>query len=1127
MRDLFDEFLDELRRRQAEAAAANPQGTAPGGGEPTDGDAVAADPDSAAAPDAQPAADGEAADPDADDADTHDADGAAAGGESDEPEPDEHDADEHERRRVHEPGPGAGSGRRPPRPRVVVGGPDDGSGSGSGGRMRRFGLGFVALAILVVIILLGVGVNFLTDAIWFRSVGYESVFWTRVTTQIGLFLGGGIVALLFLLFNVWLAGRLLPPPDPDRASPFAGWFERIAGADESGGSSSRQGRPWEGRPPMRPGGNRMGPRPIEGISLSADDLPDFAPIARWSLIALVVLIALGVAGSAASHWETILLWRNQVPYSPAGVAPVVDPIFHRDVSYYLFELPFLRWVQSAANGLLLAALAVSAGRYLIGGLRGGIVFTTQMRVHLAVLAGLYLASIAVGYQLDKLELVYSTNGVAAGVSFTDQNARFFAYDVLTVVAAFAGALLVGGAFTRMLWPLGAVIIFWLSASLVLGQLYPAAIQRLSVEPDQLGKETTYINNNIAMTRIAYGLNSWEVSDYSGQDQLTQAAVTNEQGTFQNARLWDAAPLRDSLDQLQTVRQYYDFTNVDTDRYQINNTARQVMLAGRELAPEKNPLANSWVNQRITFTHGIGVAMVPVNAATPEGQPDLFIQGLPPVSSNGAPQISQPRIYFGERPSDWVITNARQAEFDYPVGTDSSGAVNSNATTSWTGTTGIKLDTVFSRLVWALEFKDLNILISDQITAQSQLLIHRTISDRISMVAPFLSFDSDPYLVINSSGGLDYIQDAYTTSDRFPNAQPFDTSQLAAGSGLAGLDFNYIRNSVKVVVDAYTGQMTFYVSDPNDPIIRTYENVFPQMFTPLSAMPAGLKAHLRVPEDLFDVETRTYARYHVTDPSAFYNNEDLWTVPPNPGGSQNLPNVAYYVEMRLPDESSTEFLLLQPMVPASRPNMIAWIAARNDQANYGQVRVYKFPQDTSVLGPNQIAAKIDADPTISAQVTLWDQAGSHVIKGNLIVVPVQNSLIYLQPVYLQSANSAFPAFERIIVATPTRVVWDTNLAGALSQLLAAGPGASAPPSSSPSPGPSSSPAASPSAGPTSSPPAGDVSSLVAYANQHFELAQAALRNGDFATYGTEIAKVQQALRELNQLVAPSSNPSTNP
>ncbi|MGH2511900.1 MAG: UPF0182 family protein, partial [Candidatus Limnocylindrales bacterium] len=327
--------------------------------------------------------------------------------------------------------------------------------------------------------------------------------------------------------------------------------------------------------------------------------------------------------------------------------------------------------------------------------------------------------------------------------------------------------------------------------------------------------------------------------------------------------------------------------------------------------------------------------------------------------------------------------------------------------------------------------------------------------------------------------------------------------------------------------AYTGQMTFYVSDANDPIIRTYENVFPQMFTQMSAMPANLQSHLRVPEDLFDVQTREYARYHVTDPAAFYNNEDLWTVPPNQGGTQSLPNVAYYVEMRLPDESRTEFLLLQPMVPASRPNMIAWIAARNDAPDYGQVRVYKFPQDTSVLGPNQIAAKIDADPTISAQLTLWDQAGSHVIKGNLIVVPVQDSLIYLQPVYLQSANSAFPAFERIIVATPTQVVWNTTLAGALNLLLNSGPVVTPPPSSGPSPGPGTSPTPSPSAGPGSSPPAGNVAALIAYANQHFDLAQAALRNGDFATYGTEIAKVQEALAELNQLVPQSPSPAASP
>jgi uncharacterized membrane protein (UPF0182 family) len=1106
VRDLFDEFLDELRRRQAEAAAANPPGPTPDGDAPPEEDGKPDEPDSSESDEPAEATDGD------------EPDESSTPGE-DEPVPG---------RPTALPGggsgrrgpwrPGGSSGRRPPRPRVVVGGPDDGA--GSGGRMRRFGIGLGALALVVVIVLLGVGVNFLTDAIWFQSVGYESVFWTRVLTQIGLFAGGGILALAFLLFNVWLAGRLMPPPDPDKPSPFAGWFERLAGDD--------QGRGWEGRPPTRPGGNRMGPRPGEGITLSAEDLPDFAPIARWSLIGLVILIALGVAGSAASHWETILLWRNQVPYSPAGVAPVVDPIFGRDISFYLFQLPFLRWIQSAANGLLLAALAVSVGRYLIGGLKGGITFTTPMRVHLAVLAGLYLGSIAIGYQLDKLELVYSTNGVAAGVSFTDQNARFLAFDVLTAVAAIAGALLIGGAFTRMLWPLGAVILFWLSASLVLGQIYPAAIQRLSVEPDQLGKETVYIKNNIAMTRIAYGLDSWNVSDYSGQDPLTAAAVANEAGTFINARLWDAAPLRDSLDQLQTVRQYYDFTNVDTDRYSIDNSARQVMLAGRELAPEKNPQADSWVNQRITFTHGIGVAMVPVNSATTEGQPDLFIRDLPPVSNSGAPTVSQPRIYFGERPSDWIITGARQDEFDYPLGQDAGAPANSGATTRWTGTTGIKLDTTFSRLLWALEYKDLNLLISDQITDQSQILIHRSIDDRISMVAPFLSFDSDPYLVVTGSGGLDYIQDAYTTSNRFPNAQPANTNQLASGSGLSGQDFNYIRNSVKVVVDAYTGQMTFYVSDPSDPIIRTYEAVFPGMFTQMDAMSADLKSHLRVPEDLFDVQTREYARYHVTDPAAFYNNTDLWTVPPNAGGTQSLPNVAYYVEMRLPDEPQTEFLLLQPMVPASRPNMIAWIAARNDQPNYGQVRVYKFPQDTSVLGPNQIAAKIDADPTISAQVTLWDQAGSKVIKGNLIVVPVQNSLIYLQPVYLQSANSAFPAFERIILATPTQVVWSSTLAGALNLLLTSSPGASPPPSSGPSPSPSSGPTASPisgpSSGPGSSPPAGDVAALIAYANQHFELAQAALRDGDFATYGVEIAKVQQALQQLDQLVPP---PSPNP
>jgi uncharacterized membrane protein (UPF0182 family) len=801
----------------------------------------------------------------------------------------------------------------------------------------------------------------------------------------------------------------------------------------------------------------------------------------------------------------------------------VDPIFGRDVSYYLFELPFLRAGQALVNGLLIAALGLSIARYLLASARGGLTFTTQMRLHLAILGGLYLLSVAVGYQLDKLELVYSTQGVATGVSFTDQSARFLAYDVLTAISAFAGAFLIIGAFTRAMWPLGAVIIVWLSASVVLGTVYPSLVQRFQVEPDQLNREAPFIANNIRMTRIGFDVADWQRRDYSGEAPLTREAIAREDATFQNARLWDYRPLRDTLDQLQTVRQYYDFTDVDTDRYRLGDITRQVMLSARELAPEKNTRGGTWVNQRITFTHGIGVAMVPVNAATEGGQPQLIIRDLPPVSSGGAPEIKQPRIYFGERPSDWIVTGARQSEFDYPVGsTASDGSAESGQTTRWTGSTGVRLDTTLSRLLFALRFRDLNLLISDQVTSESQLLFHRSLADRLPRIAPFLRFDKDPYQVVTDDGRLVYVQDAYTTSDRFPNAQWFDPKTLT-DTKLGPTPFNYIRNSVKIVEDVYTGEMTFYVSDPADPIVRTYARIFPTLFKPLESISAGLRSHLRVPEEMFNVQTRTFARYHVQDPAAFYNNEDLWTVPTGTTSTQALANEAYYVVMRMPGETDPEFLLLQPMVPSTRPNMIAWVAARMDDPNYGVVRVYQFPQNTSVLGPNQIEAKIDADPIIAAQTTLWDQSGSKVIRGNLIVMPVQDSLIYLQPVYLQSANSAFPEFQRIVVATSQKIVWGRSLTEALELLLAGGPGPSPSPGPTPSPTPGTSPTPAPSGSPGASPPAGDVAALVAYANDHFDRAQAALRAGDFATYGAEMAKVQEALRQLNALVKLSPAP----
>ncbi len=598
---------------------------------------------------------------------------------------------------------------------------------------------------------------------------------------------------------------------------------------------------------------------------------------------------------------------------------------------------------------------------------------------------------------------------------------------------------------------------------------------------------------------------------------------NESDTFTNARLWDYRPLQTTLDQLQTVRQYYDFYDVDTDRYVVDGTLRQVMLSGRELAIDRNPDAKSWVNQRIVFTHGIGLAMVPVNAVTREGQPELWIRDLPPVSTSGAPTVTQPRIYFGESDDHYIVVRARQKEFDFPRNTS---AGTTNETTSWTANTGVALDSTLSRLLFAFRFRDLDLLITDQVESDSQILFHRTLQERLGMVAPFLRFDKDPYLVVDD-GRLVYVQDAYTVSDRFPNASAFDTGELGSTSGLYPEQLNYLRNSVKITVDAYDGTMHFYVADENEPLIRAWQGIFPSLFTPLDQMPETLRNHLRVPEELFNVQTRMYGQYHVKDTLTFFNNTDRWTVPAKTTNTQTLESEAYYVVMRMPGEPKAEFLLLQPMIARNRPNMIAWVAARNDAPNYGEVRAYQFPADTTIFGPAQIEARIDQDPQISAQITLWNQSGSEVKRGNLLVVPVGDSLIYLQPVYLQSTSSAFPEFQKIVVASPTTVVWANTLSDALTSLLErqASGGPSPSPGPTPTPGPSATPGASP--GPTATPPAGlptDVAGLVAYANTHFDLAQAALRAGDFATYGAEMNRVRAALAALGTLTAsPGASP----
>jgi uncharacterized membrane protein (UPF0182 family) len=931
-------------------------------------------------------------------------------------------------------------------------------GSAPSGQRPAFKLGFRTLflpTLLVLVLVAGPVIALLTDARWFDSLGAGALYWQRLQLQGGLFVGGALAALALLMLSLAAAGLIA---------------RRLGGTPT--GSATSSDAPREPRTPLLDDSGNLQPdgivdalRGLFGADGDGAVRSAGATIGNGALRIGAVVVALLIGAQVAANWEQIVLWQNAVPYAADGSA--VDPIFGRDISFYLFSLPVLRLAQGLGILLLGGATVLAALRYLPAlGARGLGGVGTLPRLHLALLVGAILLVTAYGYQLDKLELVFSQNGVATGVSYTDAMARIPGLDVLTAIAAIAAAFLVGAAVTRSTWPLVLTVTIWFGASAVLTGLYPEFVQRFQVSPNEYALEEPYIANNIRMTRLAFGLDGWTERQYDGADELTAAAIADNAESFADARLWDYRPLQQTLDQLQTVRQYYNFSDVDVDRYVIDGKQRLVMLSARELNPERALQSATWVNRRIAFTHGIGVAMVPVAGIASGGLPELIIRDIPPVSSGGAPVVTEPRIYFGELDTDWVIVGAK---------------------TKWSGTSGISLNTFFDRLLFAARLGDLNLLISDQITADSQLLWRRTVSERITALAPFVTWDSDPYLVIREDGGLSYVVDGYTTSNYFPNANPAEGSRV-----------NYLRNSVKATVDLYTGKTELYLADTKDPIAQAWSKVFPGLLLPLDTMPADLRAHLRVGSDGFDVATRVYARYHVTDPQTFYRQDDVWTVPESAAGSQSLPGESYYVRVRLPGEEATEFTLIQPLVPTSRPNMIAWVAARNDGENYGQIVSYRFPKDTSVFGPSQVGARIDADPIIASQTTLWDQSGSTVTRGNLIVTPIGGTVVYLQPVYLQSTSSSFPEFQKIVAATSTKVVWGDTLSEALNLLVGGGvvdPGGGTNPT--------------------------DVAGLVTKASTLFEQAQTALKSGDFATYGVRIAELQAVLKELAALTENSA------
>jgi len=995
-------------------------------------------------------------------------------------------------------------------------------------------LGAILVGFVVLSSIFALTVGLITDGMWFNSIGFGDVFSTRVASQALFFVVGGLVAFVFLWFNLWLAGRFIPKGQLRRFS-LDDFLDRFSVERYMGGES---GPSQFSRPRARPVGG----------SSEAVQIPDLGRPAFWTLFGIGTLISLGMGAMANGGWDTIQLFLHRTPYGQS------DPTFGLDISFFLFDLPFYRLIQSYGIGLLLAAIALVGVRYIVAAVSGASM-PSSARVHIGLLVLLYLWAAAAGLQLDRYELVYSnSSGIFQGVGFTDANAQMLALNVLTVVSAFVGCFVLGFAYTRWRIPLVLTIFVWVAAFGILGVAYPQLVQRFSVVPNQQAQEAPYISNNIDMTRLGFNLKGWSGTTYTPGSTVSKAAVETESSTIQNVRLWDYRPLAKTLDGLQVVRQYYKFFDVDTDRYVFTDATscvpsaapcvRQVMLSGRELdATQLAQLTKgdqSWVNQHITYTHGYGLVMTPVNEVQPGGQPSLMIKDFPPASTPGAPKVTEPRIYFGTQSSNYVIVNAASQEFDYP----SAACQGCDQYTTWSGKTGIKLDTPLSKLLFAARFGDLNMLISSQVTGSSQLLFNRSIQERTHTIAPFLRYDKDPYLIVTSSGRLAYVQDAFTTSANFPDANTYNPGPDSTTNGLAGKPFNYIRNSVKVVMDAYDGTMNFYVADPNDPIIKAWSGVFPSLFKPIDQMPADIRGdatapgHLRYPEDLFNAQTAQFTKYHVTDPSVFYQGNDVWRLPPTGDtdsgkGQTQLGLEAYYVQMRVPGQANPEFVLLQPMTLQGRQNMIAWVAAHNDPGKYGQVSVFDFPRNSNVFGPEQIESLIAQNRDISQQITLWGQVNSSVIMGNLLVIPLQDSLLYIQPVYLQAANNPLPVFQKVIVGTPTQIVWADNLQGALNQIYAGqgttAPGGSAPPGATVTPGPSSAatPAASSTGSPTPLPSivlSGTAQQLIAQADQHYQAAQAALRAGDLGTYQKEMDIVGTLLTQL-QTVIGTPAPST--
>ena len=905
--------------------------------------------------------------------------------------------------------------------------------------------------ILLLLVLAVTGVpafaEFYTDWLWFQEVGYEHVFLRSLTVRAIVATLAGLAAFALLAGNLLVAMRALRP------------------------------RPFLVATPQGPQTITVDPKSLKPLVLLA-----------------AAFLSLMIGLFAGGQWESWLYFLHGVSFGKA------DPILGRDISFYIFTLPLLQHLQGLLFFLFFLTTVAVIAAYLLGGemaldaVRGVFVSRSAMR-HVGLLAAGFLLILAFGAWLQIPELLTTRSGVYSGASYTDVHARMPALRALmgaSVIAAFVAAW---AAFTaRGLGRLAAAAGIYIVVALA-GPVYAAIIQRFVVAPNEQVQETPFIVHNIEATRAAFGLDRVAERPLSGEARLTRADLDRNQSTIENVPLWNDRPLLDTFSQIQEIRTYYDFVAVDNDRYTIDGKYRQIMLSARELNSQSLP-SRTWINEHLTFTHGYGLTLGPVNEVTRQGLPVLFIRDLPPVSTHDL-TVTQPAIYYGELPNDHVFVRTKTEEFDYPRGDD-------NVFATYEGHGGVAMSNFWRRLLFAIRFRSTDTLFSSSLTPETRVMLHRRIAARVKRIAPFLTYDPDPYLVI-SQGRLLWMQDVYTTSERYP----YSTNVRSAMAPL-----NYIRNSVKVTIDAYHGTTTFHIVDPSDPIAQTVNRMFPGLLQPLDVMPEDLRARLRYPQEIFALQANMFATYHMLNPAVFYNREDQWEVPVFDVGGQSQVMQPYYTIMKLPGETGPEFIQMLPFTPRQKDNLAAWMVARSDGDNYGHLAVFQFPKQTVIFGPKQVAARISQDQVIAPQITLWNQQGSEVIQGTLLVIPIEESLIYIRPLYLKATGSSIPELKRVIVAYQDQIVMEETLDEALARIFpsdgrpparevvpsAAGVGAKGeqPPQAAPLEG-----------------SVADVAILAAQARAHYQRALEAQRAGDWARYGEEIKKLGEVLEKMRR------------